>query len=237
MRHEVTQTDEVNMSYDEKDHTSQQYLSFAEAYAFFNAKLFGNELPTCLITLTRKKGMAGYFHREKFSQADAKINELALNPSLFAKAGNEGTLQTLLHEMCHVWQFHFGVNKPTAAYHNKEFAAKMISCGLHPSNTGQPGGKEVGIIMSDYVIDGGIFQILVKEFLALGEFVLYHEKPDPEREKKKKKKYESKTKFTCDFCGQNAWAKKSAKLRCGVDGMIMEHDQEGDEDDLEEDAA
>ena len=65
-------------------------------------------------------------------------------------------LQTMAHEMVHLWQFHFG--RPSVrSYHNKEWGGKMQSIGLMPSNTGKEGGKKTGQQMMDYPIKGGIF--------------------------------------------------------------------------------
>ncbi len=65
-------------------------------------------------------------------------------------------MQTLVHEMCHLWQFHFG--KPgRARYHNQEWADKMESIGLMPSSTGQPGGAKTGDCMADYAMANGRF--------------------------------------------------------------------------------
>ena len=56
---------------------------------------------------------------------------------------NEQTLSTLVHEMTHLQQQHFG--KPSrSGYHNKEWGLLMRAVGLIPSSTGEPGGKETG---------------------------------------------------------------------------------------------
>jgi hypothetical protein len=85
----------------------------------------------------------------------------------------------------------------------------MKTLGLQPSSTGQPGGKETGQRVSHYIISGGAYaQSYTK--LASGGFKLSwnSRKPDSKRR-------ESKNKFTCSTCGQNAWAKPDASLVCG----------------------
>lgn len=62
----------------------------------------------------------------------------------------------MVHEMVHLWQFQYG-NPSQKAYHNKEWADKMESIGLMPSNTGRVGGKRTGQKMDDYPIKGGLF--------------------------------------------------------------------------------
>ena len=65
-------------------------------------------------------------------------------------------MQTLVHEMVHLWQAHFG--KPgRGRYHNGQWADKMEAIGLMPSSTGKPGGQRTGDCMADYAIEGGRF--------------------------------------------------------------------------------
>nr|WP_025465377.1 SprT-like domain-containing protein [Acinetobacter baumannii] len=74
-------------------------------------------------------------------------------------------LQTLVHEMVHAWQFHFG--KPgRRGYHNKEWADKMEAIGLMPSSTGKPGGARTGEKMADYAIPGGLFMQATDKLLT-----------------------------------------------------------------------
>jgi hypothetical protein len=83
-------------------------------------------------------------------------DEIALNPSYFAVVPLVETLQTLAHEMCHLWQHHFG-QPGRGRYHNSEWAAKMESVGLMPSSTSKPGGQRTGDHVGDYAIEGGSF--------------------------------------------------------------------------------
>lgn len=79
-----------------------------------------------------------------------------MNPAYFAVCPPEEIMQTLCHEMCHLWQHHFG--KPgRRGYHNKEWADFMEAIGLMPSSTGAPGGARTGDKMADYAIEGGRF--------------------------------------------------------------------------------
>ncbi|EKO4043376.1 SprT-like domain-containing protein [Salmonella enterica] len=137
--------------------TQQAYEELQVAYDHFNQALFDGALPTCLITLQREKKTYGYFSPERFVHADGKrTDEIAMNPAYFAVCPPEEIMQTLVHEMAHLWQYHFG--KPgRGGYHNKEWAEKMESIGLMPSSTGQPGGARTGDKMADYAIEGGLF--------------------------------------------------------------------------------
>lgn len=217
------------ISYDTTNPTAATYGDLNRAYAFFNERLFGNELPPCLITLQRRNGAMGYFAPERFWTDSGKVtDEIALNPAVFAQCGIGEVLQTLAHEMAHLWQKHFGDHPPRRGYHNKEWGAKMKAIGLYPSSTGKEGGKETGQKMSDYVIAGGLFEIARAEF-NLTE--LFGDRWDDEDGKKKrKKKNASKTPFECQGCGLKAWAKASASLWCGECQQPMTCTAEGDDE-------
>ena len=147
--------------------TAETYSELQTAYDFFNGILFGESLPPCLITLQREKRTYGYFSSKRFvgSKSGQMVDEIAMNPSYFAIRSVEETLSTLVHEMAHLWQFHFG--KPgRRGYHNKEWGAKMDSIGLCPSNTGQIGGKRTGEKMSHYIIEGGAFHAACSQLMT-----------------------------------------------------------------------
>lgn len=148
--------------------TEEAYAELQQAYDFYNTQLFDGALPPCLITFQRQKATFGYFHRNRFVNLDGTTtDEIALNPGYFAVVPLVEVLQTIVHEMTHQWQDHFG--KPSrACYHNREWADKMESIGLMPSSTGQPGGKRVGQQMGDYVIEGGAFDQATKLLIESG---------------------------------------------------------------------
>lgn len=137
--------------------TAVVYEELQQAFDHFNAALFDAQLRACLITLQRQNRTAGYFSLERFVNAHGEMtDEIALNPSYFGIRPIRDSLSTLVHEMCHLWQYQHG--KPgRRAYHNKEWAEKMEEIGLMPSHTGEPGGKRVGEQMTHYIIDGGAF--------------------------------------------------------------------------------
>jgi hypothetical protein len=58
--------------------------------------------------------------------------------------------------MVQVWQHNRGT-APKRGYHNKEWAAKMKTVGLYPSNSGMVGGRETGQQMTHYIIPHGVF--------------------------------------------------------------------------------
>lgn len=148
--------------------TVEAYAELQQAYDFYNEALFSGILPPCLITFQRQKKTFGYFSRNRFGRLDGRTtDEIALNPGYFAVVPMVEVLQTLVHEMVHLWQEHFG--KPSrACYHNKEWADKMEVLGLMPSSTGLPGGKRVGQSIADYAITGGLFEAATNELLEGG---------------------------------------------------------------------
>lgn len=152
--------------------TMQTYGELQRAYAHFNTELFGGQLPECLITLQREKQTYGYFSSKRFVHRDGvtTVDEIAINPSYFAVVPMMEVLQTIVHEMVHAWQHHFG-DPGRRSYHNQEWADKMEEVGLTPSHTGQPGGKRTGEKMADYPAPGGKF-LEVADALITKDFTL-----------------------------------------------------------------
>lgn len=145
----------------------EQYMKFDLAFAYFNKHLFEEKLPLTFITLQSRGGAFGYFAPGRFRSVtddDTKLDEIALNPDYFFY-GELEIMQTLVHEMCHQWQHHYG--KPSrSGYHNKQWALRMKAVGLIPSSTGRPGGKETGQKVADYVDEHGLFAKFVKKLLS-----------------------------------------------------------------------
>jgi predicted SprT family Zn-dependent metalloprotease len=200
--------------YQTRQITRDEYAGFDGAYEWFNKQLFDSKLPPCLITLQRKAHSHGYFAHDRFghrTDAEDRTDELALNPDTFVGRSDKDILSTLVHEMCHGWQQHFG--KPSrTGYHNRQWAAKMIEVGLMPSDTGLEGGKQTGQHMTHYIVAGDAFDLAADKLLATGfqlnwQSAAWGAQPRP--------KGKNKVKYTCPTCGQNAWAKPEASLVCG----------------------
>ena len=117
--------------------TKLQFSTLEELFDFYNKNLFDNKLPSCLVNLSRhREAMCFYIHKEwkESGGKRAKIkDEISINPDTL-NLGDEYWHSTLVHEMCHMWQFHFG--KPSRyTYHNQQWANKMIAVGLMPSDS------------------------------------------------------------------------------------------------------
>jgi predicted SprT family Zn-dependent metalloprotease len=191
--------------------TPIEYTGLQQAYDHFNKELFDGSLPDVFITYQRKANSAGYFSADRFSGRVGEFgrHELALNPDSFIGHTDEQVVETLVHEMAHVWQHHFG--QPSArGYHNREWASKMKAIGLQPSSTGMVGGKETGQRMSDYIIPDGPF---TRAYAALAETGWRLNLQSAHRPGSKGG-VSSKTKFTCVSCGQNAWGKPDLAIIC-----------------------
>lgn len=137
--------------------TNELYDSFQFAYDYFNRRLFDDRLPEIIFTFQRKAGAMGFFAPKRWGNLNGReCHEIAMNPSYIANSRLIEVMKTLVHEMCHCWQYAFG-SPGRHYYHNKEWAMKMIKIGLMPSSTGEPGGEITGQHMSDYIIEDGLF--------------------------------------------------------------------------------
>lgn len=155
--------------YDEIDitPTEELYSWLNKCFTIFNQRLFDNRLPPCMFTLQRKFKTAGYFSSQRWaSKSGAVAHEISLNPAIFGTSTLVEIFQTMVHEMVHLWQHVYGVQKSRRAYHNLEFASKMESIGLMPSSTGRPGGKKTGQSMSDYPVLDGAFLAACESVVA-----------------------------------------------------------------------
>lgn len=204
--------------------TEKQYKTLDDAFKYFNDKLFDGKLPDILITLQRKARTNGYHHFEKFEDRKSKnkITEIALNPDSFADRTDQEILSTLVHELCHHWQWSFG-SPVRAGYHDKEWASKMNEIGLMPTSTGEVGGRQTGQRMTHVIVEGGKFETACGAFLTRGSALYLNSVVVPKETKERKK---TREKFTCPRCHQSAWAKKTAKLACGncIQPMIIEEE-------------
>jgi ssDNA-binding Zn-finger/Zn-ribbon topoisomerase 1 len=209
--------------------TEETYLEFQSAYSLFNNELFDSRLPDCVITLQRRPGTLGYFCRQRFINRDGhRTDEIALNPTHFAARTDVGVLSTLVHEMAHLSQFHFGRLR-RAGYHCREWADRMIAVGLQPSDTGLPGGRQTGYHMTHFIIDGGPFDILTRQMITSGFKLswLEAEVPISDLTPVKAPRFPEdddgshRWKFTCPKCGFNAWAKPNGLVDCGTCHILM----------------
>jgi len=151
--------------------TTSQFQTLDDLYAFYNVKLFDAALPECIINLSRRPNSYGFFASNLWASVPPEdaiqspsvplvpsdyAHEISLNPDYLLRPSIQWHT-TLIHEMTHLWQQEFG--KPSrTSYHNKQWAKKMESIGLMPSDTGEPGGSRTGQYMTQYIIKDGPFE-------------------------------------------------------------------------------
>lgn len=143
--------------------------AFQRAFDHFNKALFGGTLPQCVVSLRTFGKARGYFAAHQFANLGemTTVHEIALDPRQFVDRTEEQILSTLVHEMCHLWQHEHG-KVGTDYWHNTEWGSKMKEVGLHPSATGEPGGKETGRRVTHYIVEGGPFQAEAAKLIASG---------------------------------------------------------------------
>jgi predicted SprT family Zn-dependent metalloprotease len=199
--------------------TAITYRTFNEVYDLFNQLLFEGKLPDCLITLQRRNRSRGYFAHQNFAHRRGSeiLDEIALNPKTFHERTDREIASTLVHEMTHQWQHHFG-SPGRGKYHNREWADKMIALGLMPSNTGEPGGKQTGQSVTHYIVDDGPFDREWKLVEASGFKFDYQDRATngPERIQKLKVRY------TCASCEISVWGKPGLNVIWGTCQQHME---------------
>jgi hypothetical protein len=204
------------------------YDALHAAFDWFNADLFGGKLPPVMLTIHRKKNARGYFWAEQFREKgndDLKVDEIALNPESMGR-DTKAVLSTLVHEMTHLEQQHFG--KPGKdGYHNKEWGDLMDAVGLEPTSTGEVGGARTGKKVTHMIVAGGRFDVSCDAFLGQGIHDLSWFTLPPMKVEKEKDL--SKVKHTCPACEAKVWGKLGIKVFCGDcdERMLPEGDEEG----------
>ena len=196
------------------------YNEWQAAYNYFNEELFAGKLPECIITLNRSARLSGYFYPDKYNNKKGGIkDELSMNPKYISNKNIFEALSTLVHEMCHVWQRHYGVNGFPGKYHNKEWGTEMKRIGLMPSRTGKPGGAETGSSMLDYVIEGGMFEKVCKQFISKGFLISWTEVgaiPVCKGIDEVKEKSIKRRRYSCMSCEAEVWGIPGLKITCDL---------------------
>lgn len=206
------------------DPTGEQFGGYRLAFDYFNDKLFGGELPRCLLNFSRGVRCYGFFAPKRWRRGEDVTHEISLNPDVVERP-LRATLATLVHEMAHLWQEVYG--EPSRnGYHNAEWGRKMDEIGLCPSSTGQPGGKRTGQAVSHYIVYGGPYDLA---FADLPEEVALPWSSVPMIRDEKAKK-SNKVKYTCPGCEANAWGKAGLHIRCGDCDEPLQPPDDDDDD-------
>lgn len=146
--------------------TADLYGQLQRLADHFNHALFNGQLPPTVITLQRSAHTAGHFSASRWKHVTGmSVSELALNPTYFANRPLLFLCQTVVHELCHLWQ-HMDGSASRPGYHNAAWANHMEAIGLMPSATGRPGGARTGQKMADYPVQGGPFMEACEDLVA-----------------------------------------------------------------------
>jgi hypothetical protein len=223
--------------------TISQFKAFESAYDYFNERLFGNELPSVILNLSRKSKAMGFVAPFRWRKAEdekgkGNIHELSINPEILSMGLIE-VYSTLVHEQAHIWQYTHGTPSRNG-YHNKEWADKMLAVGLIPSDTGKEGGNMTGQNMSDYPEIDGVFLEALEEMpesfklpfvsiegdlrLKLTTGITEDGEEGETEGGTATPKAKSKNKYSCP-CGCNVWGKIGLNILCGDCGekfMLVE---------------
>jgi predicted SprT family Zn-dependent metalloprotease len=173
--------------------------------------LVDGRLPAPVFTLNwMRRKTRGYFNGGKFVKPDGTTaDEIAMNSDLFRSRADRETLGTLVHEMVHQWQHHFG-KAPRKGYHDKEWAGAMEARGLMPSDTGFPGGKKTGQAVTHYIIDGGPYDKAYASLASSGFKITWASVPRTPKEGKGGKR----EKYVCPSCSLQMERKFEASIIC-----------------------
>jgi hypothetical protein len=203
--------------------TNAQYKAFQAAFDHFNRELFDGELPTVMLTFSRKSRAKGFFAPDRWEDAEAgsKVSEIALNPDLFNSRTARDTASTIVHEMVHLWQDVFG-NPSRRGYHNKQWADRMEQVGLMPSSTGEHGGKRVGQSVTHYMIDRGRFDRAFSKLAAAsllpftsGDGRVLGKPGQPGKNR-------NKVAYVCRSCLDKVWGRPGLGILCKPCGIEFE---------------
>lgn len=205
--------------------TAEQFTAYQQLYDYFNRALFAGELPSVILNFSRRAHSYGFFAPERWHRGDTRTHEISLNPAHLQTRPSREVLSTLVHEMVHLWQHAYG-EPSRRGYHNRQWADKMLAVGLHPSDTGEPGGRLVGQHMTHYIVEGGPF---AKAFdrMPTQYNLPWQGIPEPERRAPSPGpgggpspgpvvSPKNKIKYSCPNGHGNAWGKPELSLICGV---------------------
>lgn len=215
----------------------EQSRAYNGAFDWFNEKLFDGQLPRPMLCLTRNANViGGYFNHAKWHDDKGNsVDEIAINANMMEQSNIVELMHTLIHEMIHLKQQHFGKSS-RQGYHNSEFADWAEDMGLHCKDAKT--GRRTGHMMSTKVLDGGKSAKAIA--LLPDEHVFPWMAVSTQEDGKEgggegsgegsggdgsgpPRRSGTRSKFTCAVCGLNAWAKHEAKLACGeCDRMMVE---------------
>lgn len=190
--------------------TDELWSSYQVLFNWFNEQLFDNDLPPCVLNFSTKATVYGFFSANRWQkEEDTTAHEISLNPDLLNHPIDE-IASTLVRQMVHLWQFQFGMPPSKPGYHNAQWAEKMVSIGLIPSDTGQPDGRQTGFKMGHFIQGNGAFEKALETIKDLkSDYFLWKGTADI-----KPSQTSRKVKYNCSKCGANVWGAEDLVLTC-----------------------
>lgn len=193
--------------------TQDIYHDLHHIVQYMNYRLFGDQLPDCLLALRSGLPSMVCLSQQKVQDCNVHSSDtLLFNPADFSPSPSVEWLAALAKALVHLWQRYFGTPS-RYGYHNREWATKMKTIGLHPSQTGEHGGRETGDKMRYWIIEGGLLEQVANELIADKVTLRWQQTnltPTSPRSGKR-------ITYQCPACGLKAWAKHDAALICAID--------------------
>jgi len=191
--------------------TTTLWNALSAAFDYFNRELFNSELDSSKVVLnaSRRSRAVGFYWpgRWKSEGIESSLDEISLNPDHMSGKTPRRIFSTLVHEMAHMWQEHFG-SPSKKGYHNKEWANKMEEVGLMPSVDGSKGGKRTGPRVTHYVVEGGVYDEAFKKMPKSFQLPFTGLRNDGPKAKL------GYYKFACSGCRHVVRAKSSTRVAC-----------------------
>ena len=209
--------------------TILQFEALQSSFDYYNNNLFipvfNQLLPPVIFSLNdnSRRTSKGYYSFDKYKDDAGNVFSLINITPEYLNNPFITVMGTLVHEMCHHYQYLFGKKAgQKRSYHDLEFASIMECTGLICSCTGKEGGKKTGYKMTHYILEGGIFEsltLLAPDSLKT-PFVL--NAPRGIRELKTPQEH-SKTKicYQCSVCQNKVWGKPNLQISCVPCGKLM----------------
>jgi hypothetical protein len=124
--------------------SQQLYTELYRAFDFFNEYFAENKLPKVVITVQEsgRRNAYGWFGNAFWTdrQTGDAVPEINLSAEYLSR-GSSGLLETLLHEMAHLWNASVADVRdcPDGRYHNKKFKSAAEQFGLEVKRDGSRG--------------------------------------------------------------------------------------------------
>ena len=188
-------------------------------YSNLNTDFFSAELPTPIITVQSKPGTYGHssvakvWRRQEDSTYELNIAAEVLNYPI------EGTIDTMLHEMCHLFCRENGIKEVSRGgkYHNGRFKTvaeahglTCYQCGPYGWNT-KPGDNLVEYALSKGWNEIKIGRSTLPPMIRLGAGGTAQAGGQPQGGKRPS----STRKLACPVCGQSVRATRKVNILCG----------------------